>query len=158
MRKRIIETAREQIVRTDREWLNLEALARIELTSEDPAHPVEYALSGKSEVGWQAAGPGPQTIRLLFDEPQKVGHISLLFREEERERTQEFALRCASSGTPEYREIVRQQYNFSPSGMTTEHENYDFDLDGVTAVELIIVPDISGGSARASLARLSIAS
>jgi len=52
---------------------------------------------------------------------------------------------------------VRQQYNFNPPEAAREVENYDIDLDGVTALELKIVPDISRGSARASLAQLSVA-
>jgi hypothetical protein len=38
-----------------------------------------------------------------------------------------------------------------------EVEDYDIDRDEVTALELRIEPDISGGSARASLAQLRIA-
>ena len=51
---------------------------------------------------------------------------------------------------------MRQQYNFSPPGAAREVEDYNIDLDGVTALELRIVPDISGGSARASLAQLRV--
>jgi hypothetical protein len=56
-----------------------------------------------------------------------------------------------------YREILRQQYNFSPPGVTREVEDYNIDLDGVTVLELKIVPDMSGGGARASLAQLRVA-
>jgi hypothetical protein len=52
---------------------------------------------------------------------------------------------------------LRQQYNFSPPGATCEREDYDVNLNGVTALELRIVPDISHGSARASLAQLRVA-
>jgi hypothetical protein len=52
---------------------------------------------------------------------------------------------------------VRQQYNFSPPETAREIEEYDVDLDAVTALELRIVPDISGGSALASLAQLRLA-
>ncbi len=38
-----------------------------------------------------------------------------------------------------------------------EVEDYDVDLDGVTALEMRIVPDISSGSTRASLAQLRLA-
>jgi hypothetical protein len=56
-----------------------------------------------------------------------------------------------------YREIVGQQYNFSPPGATREVEDYEVNLDGVTVLEMKIVPDISRGSAVASLAELRIA-
>jgi hypothetical protein len=54
------------------------------------------------------------------------------------------------------REIVRQQWNFSPPNPSREVEEYQFDLSGVTVLELIIVPDISRGSARASLKSLRL--
>jgi hypothetical protein len=158
MRKRVIESVERRTPDTERPWLRLEELAQVEVTSEDPAHPVESALAGDRTTGWRAERPGRQTIRLLFDQPQKVSRISLAFREEERERTQEFVLRWSSQEGQSSREIVRQQYNFSPPGATLEEENYDVALDGVTSLELIINPDISGGSARASLERLDIAS
>ncbi len=79
-----------------------------------------------------------------------------MFHEDEQERTQEFVLRWSSDGGQSYREILRQQYNFSPPEAAPELEDYDIDLNGVTALELRIVPDISGGSARASLAQLRL--
>jgi hypothetical protein len=51
---------------------------------------------------------------------------------------------------------MRQQYNFSPPGATREIEDQRVELNNVTALELRIVPDISGGSARASLAQMRI--
>jgi hypothetical protein len=48
-------------------------------------------------------------------------------------------------------------YNFSPPGTTQEFEDYTLDLTGVSAFELRIVPDISGGEARASVNRLRLA-
>ena len=80
-----------------------------------------------------------------------------MFQEDEQERTQEFVLQWSPDGGQSYREIVRQQYNFSPPEAAREIEDYNVDLDAVTALELRIVPDISGGSARASLAQLRVA-
>ena len=96
MRKRIINSSNKEPANSDRPWLDLESLAQVEVSSEDPEHPIESALSGSSKSGWRAGSPGRQTIRLLFDEPQKVNRISLVFREEEHERTQEFVLRWSS--------------------------------------------------------------
>jgi hypothetical protein len=120
-------------------------------------YPIESALIPGTGPGWQAAQPGEQTIRLLFDEPLRVKRLHLVFHEDEHERTQEFVLRWSPDRGQSYREIVRQQYNFSPPGATREVEDYTMDLDGVTALELKIVPDISRGSARASLAELRLA-
>jgi hypothetical protein len=80
-----------------------------------------------------------------------------VFHEGERERTQEFVLRWSPDGGQSYREIVRQQYNFSPPEAACEVEDYNVDLDGVTALELRIVPNLSGGSTRASLKELRVA-
>ena len=93
----------------------------------------------------------------MFDEPLQLRRVHVVFQEDERERTQEFVLRWSPDGGQTYREIVRQQYNFSPPGSTREIEDYAVHLEGVTALELKIVPDISGGSARASLAQLRLA-
>ena len=82
--------------------------------------------------------------------------IRVQFEETQHERQQEFALRWSADGTS-FREIVRQQWNFSPSGSTTEAENYVVALAGVSVLELHIVPDTRGGDARASLAELRIA-
>ncbi len=157
MRKRIMNQGAEGVSATDKNWLDLEDLAQAEVSSEDVAHPIESALISNTGSGWQAAQPGKQTIRLLFDKPQKIRSIRLAFQENEQARTQEFVLRWSSDGGQSYQEIARQQYNFSPSGTTRELEDYTVDLNGLTTLELIIVPDISGGPARASVAQLRLA-
>ena len=157
MRKRIINQDPQNVSPVDYSWLDLQRLAQVELTSEEAAHPIEAALTPSAGPGWRAAQAGEQTIRLLFDELQKVRRIQLLFQEDQEARTQEFVLRWSPDSGRSYREIVRQQFNFSPPSMTREFEDYAVDLAGVTALELRIVPDISGGDARASLAELRIA-
>jgi hypothetical protein len=159
MRKRIIEHGLQGTPSGEqREWLDLECLIQIEVTSEDAAHPIELALVHAGAQGWRAEGPGEQTIRLLFDEPVKLRLVRLVFREEVQGRLQEFVLRWSSDGGRTYREIVRQQYTFSPPGTVREIEEYAVDLGGVTALELRIVPDIGGGDAVASLERMQLAS
>ena len=153
MRKRLINP----VSPVDERWLDVQRLAQVELTSEDAAYPIETALILSAGSGWQAAQAGEQTIRLVFDEFQRVRRIQLVFQEDQQARTQEFVLRWSPDGGQSYREIVRQQYNFSPPGVTHEFEDYAVDLAGVAALELRIVPDISGGEARASLAQLRIA-
>jgi len=157
MRKRIIGQDARDASPGNQAWFNLDALAQVEVTSEDPAHPIESGLLPGLELGWRAAQPGPQTVRLVFDQPQRIKHLHLEFHEDELERTQQFAVRWSSNGGQSYREIVRQQYNFSPPATTRECEDYSVNLDNVTTLELSIVPDISGGPARASLAQLRLA-
>jgi hypothetical protein len=157
MRKRIIGHGPGEVGAVEPDWMDLDLLAQVEITSEDADYPIESALIPGTGPGWRAAQPGEQTIRLLFDEPRRLRLVHLVFHEDEHERTQEFVLRWSADGGQSYREILRQQYNFNPLAATREVEDYDIELDGVTALELKIVPDISGGSARASLAQLRIA-
>ena len=157
MRKWITSQDPHHVAPVDQSWLDLQRLAQVELTSEDAAYPIETALVPGAGPGWRAVQAGEQTIRLVFDELQRIRHIQLLFQEDQQARTQEFVLRWSPDGGQSYREILRQQYTFSPPGMTREFEDYAVDLAGVTALELSIVPDISGGDARASIAQLRIA-
>jgi hypothetical protein len=157
MRKRMIQQVAEGRAPAGESWLDLEHLAQVEITSEAAGHPIESALLSGTGPGWRAAQPGEQTIRLLFDAPQRLDRVRLQFHEDAQERTQEFVLRWSPDGGRSYREIVRQQFNFSPAGGTRQVEDYGLTLEGVTALELKIVPDISGGGACASLERLQLA-
>ena len=157
MRKRIITPVQQDTASLDQDWLNMEGLAEVEITSEDVAHPIESALLPGRASGWRAAGPGKQTIRLLFANPQRLRRIRLNFVEPRTERTQEYILRWSPDGGQSYREIVRQQWNFSPQGATSETEDLHVELSAVTVLELSIIPDISGGNAVASLAQLRLA-
>jgi hypothetical protein len=157
MRKRLITSTPESIRTPGEGWLDVERAAVVEVTSEDKDCPVESAfLSGHSR-GWRAAGPGPQTIRLVFDHPQRLRRISLVFNEAETGRTQEFVLRWHSETDQGFREIVRQQWNFSPPRTAREIEDYQVDLASVKILELVIVPDIGGGNTYASLESLRLA-
>ncbi len=156
MRKRLITPIPQDRSR-DEGWLDLDGVAVVEVTSEDKDYPVESALLSVGETrGWRAADPGTQTIRLLFDQPQRLRRISLAFEENEIKRTQEFVLRWSPDSGRSFREIVRQQWNFSPPDTVREVEEYQVELSDVTVLELIIVPNNSGGAARASLKSLRL--
>lgn len=155
MRKRLITTT-SQNPHLDEGWLDLDNAATVEVTSEEKGYPVELALVSGGVRGWRAANSGTQTIRLIFDQPQKLKRITLVFEESETERTQEFVLRWSPDGGRSFREIVRQQWNFSPPNTTREIEEYKVQLSDVTVLELVIVPDISRGAARASLKSLRV--
>src|SRR5690349_2405142 len=139
MQKRIVPTPESEPAEGG-PWLDLEHLADAEMTSEDAAHPIEGALR-RGGPGWRAAEPGTQRIRLLFHEPQRVQRILLRFVETAVNRTQEFLLRWSSDAGQSFRDIVRQQYTFSPEGATSELEDLRVTLAPVTALELTIVPD-----------------
>lgn len=156
MRKRLITQIPQDASSLDEDWLDLDSAAVVEVTSEEKEYPVEAALVPGEVAGWRAADSGTQTIRLVFDEPQKLTRTCLVFEETETERTQEFVLRWSPDGGRSFREIVRQQWNFSPPETTREIEEYQVDLSDVTVLELIIVPNIGGGAARASLKSLRL--
>ena len=158
MRKEIV-AVRTPGPKAEGSWLDLERVAAVEVSSEDPAHPIEGALLPRSTAsagGWRAAEPGPQVVRLRFDAPQRLQRIRLRVDEVAHERTQEFALRWSRDGAS-FQEIVRQQWTFSPSGATSEIEDYAVDLADVAVLELAIVPHVGGGGARATLTELRVA-
>jgi hypothetical protein len=137
--------------------LDLERIATVEITSESPEYPVESAFIPEGGSGWRAAQPGKQTIRLIFDRPLSLERIFLRFDEKEQQRTQEFVLRWLPEGQQAPREIVRQQYTFSPPATHRESEDYRVKLSGVSVLELEVTPDIRGGAAQASLAQMRLA-
>jgi len=142
---------------SDQEWLNLEKIAGVGITSEDADYPIESALLTGKESGWQAAGPGKQVIRLIFPEPQQLQRIWLNFEETNTERTQEYTLRWSADEGQTFQEIVRQQWNFSPTGSSSETEDHHVKLSAVTILELSIIPDINGGNVCATLDKLRLA-
>jgi len=156
MRKRIISQT-FHTPPTEQGWLDLESTAWVEMTSEDDAFPIESALLRQGEQGWRAAESGIQTIRLIFDRPQTLRRISLVFEETQIKRTQEFTLRWSPDGGNSFQEIVRQQWNFGSPDGTREVEDYAVDLSQVTLLDLTIEPDKENGKTRASLLSLRLA-
>ena len=157
VRKSFIPPGGQDAAAPEGAWLDVERLARVEVTSEDPRYPIEAAFVPGREPGWVADGPGPQTVRLQFDEPRQIRRIWLRFVERAAARTQEFVLRWGTVEGQPSREVVRQQWVFHPKGSTHETEDYRVDLNDVTVLELTIRPDISGGDAPASLAEMRVA-
>jgi hypothetical protein len=128
MRKSIVSPSAAATTPISDLWRDLERIARVEISSEDEQFPIERALGKKETTGWRAAETGPQLIRLHF-----VDRAA--------ERSQEFAV-YAGAG-PELKEVVRQQWSFSPHGSTEEIEEYTVNLSGITTLELRIDPDRS---------------
>jgi hypothetical protein len=159
MRKRLIPSIPQDAPHLDEGWLELDRKAVVEVTSEEKEFPVEAALVSGETRGWRAADSGTQIIRLIFDQPQILTRIALVFEETKMARTQEFVLRWSGDGGRSFREIVRQQWNFSPPNTIREVEEYRVELSDVTVLELVIVPDvpnISRAGACASLKSLRL--
>jgi uncharacterized protein (DUF736 family) len=158
MRKRIVDPAPSSArLASSEAWLDLAQTATVEVTSEDPNFPIESVFSSESGRGWRAAQKGEQQVRLVFDDPVSLHRIQLHFIEPEYERTQEFTIRWSSAESGQPREIVRQQWNFSPSGSTSEVEDYEVQLDHVCVLELVIRPDLTYDQAPATLASWRLA-
>ena len=159
MRKSIVSPSPAASVPISDLWRDLERIARVEISSEDEQFPIEHELVRKPTTGWRAAGTGPQLIRLHFDEPLNIKHLRMHFIDKTAERSQEFAV-YAGSGN-ELKEVVRQQWSFSPNGSTEEIEDYTVNLSGITTLELRIDPDRSHdpkmSQAYASLQSLKLA-
>jgi hypothetical protein len=143
MRKRLIDAEQkttESRGTAARDWIDLTAIAEVEISSEAEGYPIEQALRAEPAAGWRAATPGPQIIRLRFDAPAEIKYIRLHFIERAADRSQEFAI-YAGTTESDLRQVVRQQYSFSPGGSTEEIEEYTVDLKHVTVLELRIDPD-----------------
>jgi hypothetical protein len=147
----VIKRIRPAVTRAvvEPKWRDLSGAVEVELTSEDPDRPIEGALMLNQSDGWRAATPGPQTISLVFSTPIRLQRIRLVFEEQVRARTQEFVLRASTRDGD--RQIVRQQFTFSPPTTSVECEEYAVDLNETTGLELVIVPAIDDANAIATL-------
>jgi hypothetical protein len=154
MRKRLVPPKQGEAIESA-DWLDL-SMVTVEISSEDPAYRIESALVAHDGDGWRAAEPGVQRVCILFDQPQNLRRIFLEFVEPAAARTQEFLLRWAGVGEAT-KDIVRQQWNFSPAGAVSETEDYRVELPGAKKLELILNPDVNDGGAYASLRRLRLA-
>jgi hypothetical protein len=153
MRKRVLDSAPLPGGSQDsREWLKLPDIAEVEVTSEADGYPIESAFTFGVGRGWRAASPGIQRVRLVFDQPQSLKQIRLQFKEPDVARTQEFSIRWSGGAGDRLKEVVRQQWNFSPHGSEIEAEDYQVDLRAVSILELTIDPDLGAGEAVATLA------
>jgi len=157
VRKSQITRIPPSATRRDQAWMDVDRIASVEVTSEESDYPIESALLLEGKRGWRAANSGTQTIRLIFDEPQKLRRMLLVFEDTKNSRTQEFVIRWSADIECSFREIVRQQWNFSPPDSVREKEDYVVELSEVKVLELVIVPDKSGGEVRASLVSLRLA-
>jgi hypothetical protein len=156
MRKTRLPLIGSSVVTPGYDWLDLGQAARIEVSSEAEGYSVEGALLKDVQGGWRASEPGIQTIRLFFDHPQTIRVIRLVFKEKKFARTQEFVLRWLPQGAQAWKDVVRQQWTFSPPITEIESEEYKADLSSATGLELSVRPNMSGDETRASLESLQL--
>ena len=156
MRKKLISELETKGTTPELDFIDIEKLAQVEISSECKDQPIEFALLAGHNTGWKAADVGHQVIRLVFDDPQTIKRIVLLFDEFEVARTQEFALLWRKDKETDFQEILRQQFNFSPPLTTRQLESYTVELNHVKEFELRIIPDIDGNESLAKLTQLRL--
>ncbi len=122
------------------QWLNLEEIAEVEVSSEAPGFSVENVFAQGSGGGWQAQTTGAARITLHFDKPQAITRTLLHFVEDEHERSQEWALSAVLADGGE-RELLRQGWNFSPGGSREQRESYALHTPPVRSLTLWLDPD-----------------
>ena len=131
--------------------------AVVEVTSEEREYPVESALVAGGMRGWRAARFGTQTIRLIFDEPRRAHtHLRSSSKKTETERTQESVLRWSGVAVARFKKLCASSGISVRPIQRARSRNIEVELSGVTALELVIVPDTSRGAARASLKSLRL--
>jgi hypothetical protein len=139
------------------EEMDIAAIATVLVTSEEVDHPIDNVFDNRRGPGgsrWVAEELGEQRLVLAFDTPQTIRKISLEVEEHEVSRTQELQLSVSCDGGQTYRELLRQEYNFSPPGTTFECEDWSVTAEGVTHLQLWIKPDKGGTPCRATLTSL----
>jgi hypothetical protein len=159
LRKQIVPRRSSEPVPLEGE-ISIADVATVQVTSEEADHPVDNAFDHSRGPGgsrWIAAGPGEQTLILLFDSPQTIRRIGLEIEELAVSRTQELSVSVSSDGGRTYRELVRQEFNFSPPGTSFERELWSASVGAVTHLRLDIKPDKGGRVGRASLTSLTLA-
>lgn len=132
--------------------------ATVWVSSERPDHPIDCICDGRQGPGgtrWIAEQPGDQTIVLAFDAAHRVHTVRLEVEEPDVSRTQEVTLATSCDGGRTYRELLRQEYTFSP-GTTFEHEEWRLPPEDITNLRLWIRPDKSGKPCHASVTSLAL--
>jgi F5/8 type C domain len=108
--------------------------ATVAYSSEDPSHPVAHLIDGQVGRGatrWASRrANATEQIVLVFDHP-RISRLSYEVEESAHERTQEIRLEVSTDLGRTYRQVLAQDYTFSPQGATFQHE--DLRLGGFIA-------------------------
>lgn len=139
--------------------IDIASHATLAYSSEDPDHPLEHLLDrhfGQGATRWASARPNAtEYIVLEFDHPQRVSRLIYEVEECLQERTQAVRVEVWTDHVRTYRQVLAQDYTFSPQGATFEHEDVQLDLPAITHLKLTIVPN-KGGSGVATLTSLRL--
>ncbi len=139
--------------------IDIASCGTIAYSSEDSAHPVEHLLDRRDGPGgsrWVSARPDvTEQILIEFDRPQVISRLLYDVEELGRERTQEIRVEVSEDEGRTYRQILVQEYTFSPGGATYQHEEQRFSPVRVSHLRLTIVPN-KNGSGPATLTTLRL--
>lgn len=131
-------------------WLDLDVLADVTITAGGQRVARGAGL-------WSADCPGEQTIDVRFRHPTNVSRLRIVSREGERSRTERMTIWASLRRGEQHREVLRRQFDFSPWGATEHVEEYDLELEDVSALQVRIIPSIDGQRAVARVSELHIA-
>ena len=140
--------------------ISIANVATVQVTSEETDHPIDNAFDPSRGPGgsrWIAGALGEQSVTLVFDSPQTIRQIGIEVEELAVSRTQELSLSTSSDGGRTYRELIRQEFNFSPPATSFERELWSVSAGVVTHLRLEIKPDKGGRIGRATLTSLTVA-
>jgi hypothetical protein len=139
--------------------IDIASHAVLAYTSDDPDHPIENLIDGhygRRGTFWAGAKPNTtECIVVEFDQPQSVSCLIYEVEESSCERTQEVRVEVSSDGARTYRQVLVQEYTFSPAGATFQREEQRLNVPPITHLRLTIVPDKRGsGPAKLNSLRL----
>lgn len=158
MRKRLMN---EQISEYGggRGRVDVASLASFRFSSEDPNHPLDHLIDGccgRGGTRWAGAqADTTECIELEFDPAQEISRLIYEVEESRVERTQQVRVEISTDRGRIYRQVLAQDFNFSPHGATFQREEIGLDAGPVTHVKLTIVPS-KGGSGVATLTSLQL--
>lgn len=132
-------------------WLDLDALADVTIVAAGRRAP-------RNSHTWLADCPGEQLIEIRFRHPMSVSRVRVVSCETDQSRTQEITIWASLRRGERHREVLRQQFNFSPGEATEQVEEYALQLEEVSALHVRIVPCVNGRRAVARVSELRVAS
>jgi len=128
--------------------IDLASSSVIGFSSEHPSHPIENLLDSHAGLGgtrWiSGRADVAERIVIEFDQPQTISRLVYEVEERERERTQEIRVEASLDHGETYRQVLVQEYSFSPGGATFQREDLRLRLENVTHLRLHIVPNKQG--------------
>ncbi len=158
MRKRLMSEQISECV--DRPGqIDVASLATFRYSSEDPDHPLDHLIDGRCGRGgtrWASARANTtECIELEFEPAQQISRLIYEAEEHRVERTQQVRVEISTDHGRMYRQVLAQDYTFSPEGATFQHEDIHLELRPITHLRLTIVPN-KGGSGVATLTSLRL--